>query len=164
MQINSFNEMFVAELQELASAERLMAQALPRLADLASSEALKDALGRHGEESAAQQKRLASLLEARGANPLEHTDQAMQALVDETQKMAGMLPAGNLRDAGLIASAQKLAHYEMAAFGTAAALAGQLDLREEQQALHTCLQEEQGADARLTALAKAEINPQAVRA
>lgn len=163
MQINSFNEMYVAELQELTSAEQLLAQTLPQMAELASNEALKDAFTRQGEEIASQQKRLISILEARGANPMEHTDQAMQALVNEAQKMAGMLPAGDLRDAGLIASAQKLAHYEMAALGTAAALAGQLDLREEQEALHTCLQEQQGADAKLSALAKAEINPQAVR-
>ncbi len=57
----------------------------------------------------------------------------MQALVNETEKMLAILKGNELRDAGLIASAQKLEHYEIAAYGTAAALAGQLDLREEER-------------------------------
>ena len=65
-----------------------------------------------------------------------------------------MLNDNNLRDAGLIASAQKLEHYEIAAYGTAAALAGQLDLRDEQRMLHESLEEEKETDALLTKLAK----------
>jgi ferritin-like metal-binding protein YciE len=69
------------------------------------------------------------MLREHGANPMAHTDQAMQALVHETRKMLGILGGDDLRDAGLIASAQKLEHYKIATYGTAAALAGQLDLR-----------------------------------
>jgi ferritin-like metal-binding protein YciE len=73
-----------------------------------------------------------------------------------------MLTDSNLRDAGLIASVQKLEHYEIAAYGTAAALAGQLDLREDQQMLHESLEEEKEADAVLTKLAKGEVNQNSV--
>jgi ferritin-like metal-binding protein YciE len=103
-------------------------------------------------------------LQKHGANPKAHTDQAMEALLKETGKMLTMLKGNDLRDAGLIASAQKLEHYEIAAYGTAAALAGQLDLRDDQLMLHTSLEEERHADALLTQLAKSEVNSDALAA
>ena len=86
----------------------------------------------------------------------------MQTLLTETAKMLSMLNDNNLRDAGLIASTQKLEHYEIAAYGTAAALAGQLDLRDEQRMLHESLEEEKQADALLTELAKGGVNQDAI--
>ena len=71
---------------------------------------------------------------------------------------------GDLRDAGLIASAQKLEHYEIAAYGTAVALAGQLNLRDDQKMLHDSLEEEKNADVMLTLLAKGEVNRAALAA
>ena len=91
-----------------------------------------------------------------------HTDQAMEALVKEAEKMLSLLESDELRDAGLIASVQKLEHYEIAAYGTAAALAGELDLRDDQRMLHDSLEEERKADAALTKLAKEEVNQDAV--
>jgi ferritin-like metal-binding protein YciE len=88
----------------------------------------------------------------------------MQALIHETEKMMEMLKGNELRDAGLIASAQKLEHYEIAAYGTAAALAGQLDLRDEQRKLHESLEEEKKADVQLTQLAKGQVNRDAIAA
>jgi ferritin-like metal-binding protein YciE len=78
--------------------------------------------------------------------------------------MITILKSDDLRDAGIIASAQKLEHYEIAAYGTAAALAGQLDLRDEQKMLHLSLEEEKRVDIVLTKLAKREVNPDAVAA
>jgi ferritin-like metal-binding protein YciE len=78
--------------------------------------------------------------------------------------MLAMLQGDELRDAGLIASAQKLEHYEIAAYGTAAALAGQLDLRDDQRLLHASLEEEKQADVLLTELAKREVNAAALAA
>ena len=89
---------------------------------------------------------------------------AMQALIHETRKMLGILGGDALRDAGLIASAQKLEHYKIAAYGTAAALAGQLDLRDEQKMLHRSLDEEREIDVLLTRIAKTEVNPDALAA
>ena len=88
----------------------------------------------------------------------------MQALIRETRKMLSILEGDDLRDAGLIASVQKLEHYEIAAYGSAAALAGQLDLRDDQMLLHDSLLEEKEADALLTDIAKGEVNPDALAA
>ena len=93
-------------------------------------------------ETKAQSKRLQSILQNHGAKLRAHTDQAMEALINETEKMLSLLEGDDLRDAGLIASLQKLEHYEIAAYGTAAALAGQLELRDDQRMLHDSLEEE----------------------
>jgi ferritin-like metal-binding protein YciE len=105
-----------------------------------------------------------SILKKHGASPTAHTDQAMQALIIETKKMLTMLKGDDLRDAGLIASVQKLEHYEIAAYGSAAALAGQLDLRDDQNMLHQSLEEERETDAILTDIAKGEVNSDALAA
>ena len=164
MEISNFKDMYLAELQELMSVETQLGPVLERMGEAASNETLKQILLRHHDETRVQQKRLELLLARHGANPQAHTDQAMQALVHETDKMIDMLKGDELRDSGLIASAQKLEHYQIAAYGTAAALAGQLDLREDQRLLHKSLEEEKHADAQLTALAKGEVNRHAIAA
>ncbi len=164
MEIRNFKDMYLAELQELVSVERQLAEALLRMAAAASHRALKDLLVRHRAETETHEQRLLTILEAHGADPAAHTDQAMQALVKETRKMAAMLTEDGLRDAGLIASVQRLEHYEIAAYGTAAALAGQLKLRDEQKMLQLTLEEEKQTDARLSQLATREVNPDALAA
>jgi ferritin-like metal-binding protein YciE len=164
MQISSFKDMYIAELQELANMEVQLTESLLRMANVASHSALKDALMRHREETQVQAERLYSLLRKHGAGKKSHTDQAMEGLVHETEKMLGILKGNDLRDAGLIASAQKLEHYEMAAYGTAAALAGQLDFRDDQRMLHESLEEERKADLLLSQLAKREVNRDALAA
>ncbi len=164
IQIATFRDMYIAELQELVSVEHQLAQSLPRMAEVASSPELKAALLDHLHETEAQKQRIVSILHKHGADPQAHVDQAMQALVHETGKMLRLLDGGELRDAALIASTQKLEHYEIAAYGTACALAGQLGLRNDQQTLHDSLEEEKAADAALTALAKRKINAQAAAA
>src|SRR5437868_1518306 len=158
MEISNFKDMYLAELQELVSVEGQLADALLRMAAAASHPALKDALVDHHAETAAQKERLVSILGKHGASPAAHTDQGMQALINETKKMLTMLKGDELRDAGLIASVQKLEHYEIAAYGSAAALAGQLELRDDQAMLHLSLDEESEADALLTDIAKGEVN------
>jgi ferritin-like metal-binding protein YciE len=175
MQITNFRNMYIAELQELVSMEGQLADELPRMAEAASHPSLKNILMHHRDETQVQRQRLESILQKHGANPRAHTDQAiqalvfytdqaMQALVNETEMMLAMLEGNDLRDAGLIASAQKLEHYQIAAYGTVAALAGELDLRDDQQMLHESLEEEKQADLRLTKVAKREVNPDALAA
>jgi ferritin-like metal-binding protein YciE len=162
VQIKSFKDMYIAELQELMSVEQQRLQSLQKLAQAASNPALKTALDRHREQTQRQQDRLNGILQKHGANPQEHTDQGMQGLLGETDKMQTILKGDDLRDAGLIASAQKLKHYEIAAYGTAAALAGQLDLRDDQNALHQSLEEEKQFDIALSEIAKGQVNQDAV--
>lgn len=128
--------------------------------EAAANPSLKESLTQHHEETLGQLQRLETLLARHKARAGEHTDQAMQALVRETEKMLEMLDGPDLRGAGLIASAQKLENYEIAAYGTAAALAGQLDLRDDQRMLHESLDEEKNADAVLTAPRQARGEPQ----
>ncbi len=163
MKITSFHDLYIAELQELHSMKELLVKAHERFAKSATNPKLINAFMKHREESEEQIRRLDSLLQQHKAGK-EHTDQAMQALVHETEKMIGIIPEGELRDVALIASGQKIAHYEIAAFGNAAALAGQLGRRDDQKALHYCLDEEKHADTALTRLAKGEVNPDAVAA
>ena len=164
MEMRTFKDMYIAELQELMSAEAQLADALLRMAGAATHPVLKRVLVHHRAETEIQGERLMTILKKHGADPAAHTDQAMQTLITETKKMLTILTDNDLRDAGLIASAQKLEHYEIAAYGTAAALAGQLDLRDEQKMLHLSLEEEKRVDALLTQLAKREVNPNALAA
>ncbi|MGY3604747.1 MULTISPECIES: YciE/YciF ferroxidase family protein [unclassified Bradyrhizobium] len=164
MEITTFKDMYLAELQELVSVEQQLGEALLRMAKVASHPSLRAALERHQRETIMQEERLRSILEKHDAAAEQHTDQAMQALIREAEKMCVILKDGYLRDAGLIASAQKLEHYEIAAYGSVAALAGQLNLREDQRLLHNALDEEKRADELLTTLAKGEINQDALAA
>jgi ferritin-like metal-binding protein YciE len=88
-------------------------------------------------------------------------DQSMQAIVREAEKWARLVQDPDLRDAGLIASAQRVEHYEIAVYGTLATWAKQLGLDEDERTLHAILEEEKRTDERLTGLAKWIINPDA---
>ena len=164
MEITSFKDMYIAELQELASVEGQLDEALLEMAELASHASLKNALIHHREQTLLQRQRLESILQKHRANPRAHTDQAMQALINEAEKMTELVKGDRLRDSAIIASAQKVEHYEIAAYGTIAAMAGQLGLRDDQQILHQILGEEKAADAALTQLAQKEVNQDAVAA
>jgi ferritin-like metal-binding protein YciE len=157
MQITTFKDLYIAELQEMRRLEGQLEEAFVRMAEVASNPTLKSTL-------MAQEQRLWSILSRLDANPRAHTDEAMQALVGEAEKMLTMVKGNDLRDAAMIVSAQKIGHYQIAAYGTAAALAGQLDLRDDQRTLHQSLEEEKGADEALTQLAKGEVNHDAVAA
>jgi len=162
MQINSFKDLYLAELQELLSVEIQLADALLRMAGVATHPSLKRALIHHRAETETAALRVMTIVKKHGADKTAHIDQAMQALIVETLKMMMLLQSDDLRDAGLIASAQKIEHYKIAAYGTAAALAGQLNLRDEQDLLHMSLEDERKFDAVLTGLAKGEINRDAL--
>jgi len=164
MQLTSFNDLYLAELQELQSMKRQLADAHQRFAEAALNPRLTNEFMKHYRETESQIERIDDLLATQDVTENPHTDQAMEALVLETEKMIELIPEGELRDVALIASAQKIAHYEIAAFGSAAALAGQLDRRDDQKVLHACLQEEKRADTALTKLAKGDVNPNAAAA
>jgi ferritin-like metal-binding protein YciE len=88
----------------------------------------------------------------------------MQALLGETEKMFEILKGNDLRDVGLIVSIQEIKHYEIAVYGTATALAGQLDLRDDQKVLHEGLEDEKQSDVLFTQIAKSEVNRDALAA
>ena len=163
MNVDTFRQMYVTELQELHSVEAQLVDALPKMADVASHPELKQAIQSHLEETRSQRDRLDTVLRRHGAAPREHVDQSMQAIVREAEKWARMVQDPELRDAGLIASAQRVEHYEIAVYGTLATWAKQLGLDEDERTLHAILGEETRADERLTGLAQRIVNPDAAR-
>ncbi|MBO0758823.1 MAG: DUF892 family protein [Bradyrhizobiaceae bacterium] len=164
MELTNLKDTYISELQELVSAEGQLAEPLARMAEVASHPVLKQALTRHSEETLVQKKRVESILRQHDADPEAHSDQAMRALVAEVRKMLVMLRGTEVRDAGLTGSVQRLLHYEIAAYGTAAAFAGQLGLPEDQRLLHRCLEEAKRFDETLTNLANETLNPYALSA
>jgi ferritin-like metal-binding protein YciE len=134
------------------------------LVNFARHPELKNILVDQQDESEVQILRLDSLLEQHGVDPEGHSDQTMQALVYEMERTLPMLKGGDLRDVGLIGSLQRLKHYEIAAYGTVAALARHLRLSDDERALRQNLAEEKQADASLTELAQREVNRDALAA
>jgi len=161
MNVNDFRQMYVTELQELRSVEAQLTGALPKMAEVANHPELKQAIQSHLEETRSQRDRLDEILRRHGAEPREHVDQSMQAIVREAEKWAKIVQDPDLRDAGLIASAQRVEHYEIAVYGTLATWAKQLGLDEDQRTLHAILEEEKRTDKKLTGLAQEIVNPDA---
>ena len=160
MEIGNFKSLYLTELQEARSLENQLAEALPGMRDIAEDSDLRQAIDDHLGETRKQLDRIETILGRHGADPSEHEDQSMQRLIAEGEKWAGMLD-GALRDAALIASAQRIEHYEIAVYGTLAAWARQLGEDKDLEALLATLDEEKGADEKLTELAKREVNPSA---
>lgn len=161
MNIRDFEQMYLTELQEIHSVEDQLSRALPKMAEIAHNPQLKGAIEGHLGETKSHVERVASILQRHNADPREHEDQSMQSIIGEANKWAHMLENPGLRDAGLIASAQRIEHYEIAVYGTLASWAKQLGHEEDADTLFGILEEEKSADERLTALAKDVINPQA---
>tara|TARA_R110002012_G_scaffold248798_2_gene425176 strand:+ start:4827 stop:5315 length:489 start_codon:yes stop_codon:yes gene_type:complete len=161
MQVNSFNEMYISELQEARSFEAQLIRALPDMIDKAGDPDLKQALKTHQSETRGHLEHVTEILRRHEASLEEHKDHSMERLLSEADKWADMIEDRDQRDAGIIASAQRIEHYEMAVYGTLAAWAKQLGLGEDEKDLRAILTEEQAADKKLTMLAEKEINPSA---
>lgn len=159
MELTNLKDTYISELQELVSAEGRLAEPLARMAEVASHPVLKEALTRHSEETLIKKKRVESILRQYDAAPDANTRRAMQALVAEVGKLLVMLRGDEIRDAALAGSVQRLLHYEIAAYGTAAAFAEQLGLPEDQRLLHRSLAEAKQLDEALTRFAKGILNP-----
>jgi ferritin-like metal-binding protein YciE len=139
-----------------------MAECLARLGTLPLHPSLKwTLLDDHRERAEMQRERIQTLLRRHGADPEAHVDQTMQAMISETERTLAMLKGGDLRDAALIASLQRLKHYEIAVYRTVTALARQLRLRDDERMLHEGLGEEEEGSAALAMLAEREVIPDA---
>ncbi len=164
MKSNDVLQVYVSELQELRSVEAQLVQALPKMAQAAKHPELKQALEQHLEETRSHQQQVEAILRRRGAEPREHVDQAIQAIIREAEKMMQMLQDPDLRDAEMIGSAQRVEHYEIAAYGTLATYAKGLGREDDARVLHTILEQEKKADALLTQIAEGIVNPDALSA
>jgi ferritin-like metal-binding protein YciE len=161
MDISDFRALYIAELQEACSIEAQLVEALPKAADTASTTELQQAIRMHLDETRDHLRRVEGLLRQHSVQSGEHTDQSMQSIIRDAEKWANMIRNPQLRDAALIASAQRIEHYEIAVYGTLSTWAKQLGLQEDLRTLHAILEQEKQADEKLTSLAKEAVNPAA---
>ncbi len=161
MKVVTFEELYVHELQDLYSAEKQITEALPKMAQAAESPALKKAFETHLNETEGQLERLNQIFQSLGVNPGSMTCKAMEGLVKEGEEIINSIPRGEVRDAALIAAAQRVEHYEMAGYGTVRTYAHILGHAEHKRILQQTLDEEGATDKKLNALAE-QINKVAV--
>jgi ferritin-like metal-binding protein YciE len=162
--MEKFRRLYIAELQELRSAEAQQLATLPELVDAAQHPELTQVLTDLLEQTRLQLERVELLLAELGADPKAHVDQAMQALLAESLKGVDGIADPDVMDAELIASLQRIKHYEIAAYGTVSTYATALGLANDHRTLYGILDEEREADRRLTELAKGTVNRDAAAA
>ena len=167
MQLNSLDDVLHEQIEDLYSAEQQLIKALPEMASAASSTELREAFEHHLEETRGHVTRLQEILGQLGiSSPSEHC-KGMEGLIAEGSEIVKMSGNSAAKDAALIAAAQRVEHYEIAAYGTARTLADVLDLYDAKDLLDQTLDEEADADKLLTKIAtggllKAGINEAAV--
>ncbi len=159
--MNSLEELFMHELQDIYDAEQQITQALPNMAQATSSQELRQAFELHLGETQQQIQRLEQVFNQMGMQPQGRTCQAMKGLITECQDLMQEKADPAVMDAGLIASAQKVEHYEIAAYGTLRTWASRLGQNEVVTLLQQTLDEEGKTDKELTRLAEQLVNIQA---
>ena len=163
-QENPLQELLVDELKDLYNAENQIIKALPKMAKAASSPELKRAFERHLEETKRQVERLDQIGEALDVRMSGKKCKGMEGLIEEGKEIMREDLEDDALDAGLIGAAQKVEHYEIAAYGTARAHANMLGLTKIARLLQQTLDEEGATDKKLTQLAESIINVEAVEA
>ena len=158
----SMDKLFLTTLKDVYYAERQLLKALPKMARAAQSETLKQAFTDHREETQEQVARLTRVFEIIGKRAQGQTCEAMMGLIQEAEELMEEAPEpSQVRDAGLIACAQAVEHYEMARYGTLAAWAAMMGHEEAAQLLRQTLEEEKKADSLLNRIAAREVNKMA---
>ena len=164
MPVKSVQDLFAEELRDIYHAEKQLVKALPKMAKVASSERLREALTQHLEETRGQVERIDQVFDLCDLSRRARRCEAMEGLIAEGQEMAEEIKDEAVRDVGIVSSAQKVEHYEMAAYGSLVTLAKELGHADAAKLLQENLQEEKAADAKLNELALKEINKRAVQA
>lgn|SRR5262249_7552091 len=157
MKPNSLQGLYVEQLRDLYDAENQIIKALPEMIDEATSTDLKDALTEHLETTKTQATRLEQIFSASGEKAKGEKCKGMQGVIQEGSDLIDDIDDEDLRDAAIIASAQRVEHYEMAGYGTARTYAMLLGDDSASQLLQQTLDEEKEADRKLNALAE-DIN------
>lgn len=165
MQLQTVQDLFEHEISDLFSAETQLVAALPQMAEAATNDELRQAFEHHLEETREHVRRLEDV-RGRIGSTMSDECEGMKGLIEEGRKIIEADGDPDVKDAALISAAQRVEHYEIAAYGTARTLAGELDLGDAQDLLDQTLDEESNADKLLTKIAtgglfKAGINQQA---
>lgn len=160
MHTRDLRGLYINELQEARSFERQIASAFGELEERATDPDLRRVLTEEGPEARGHAEALAELLRGHGEEADAHHDAALEAMLDEAHAWSGAIEDPAVRDAALIASAQRVQHSEIAVFGSPAAWAGRLGLPDRER-LEAILEAGKRADAKLTELALRRVNAQA---
>jgi ferritin-like metal-binding protein YciE len=164
MELATLNDLFLEELQDLYSAETQMTKALPKMAEAASSAELKRAFEEHLKQTEGHIARLERIFEKLGEKPGGKTCKGMAGLIKEGEELISEKPEPDVLDAGLIAAAQRVEHYEIAGYGTVRTYANEIGQKEFARLLQETLDEEGATDKRLTRIAEGGINQKAMAA
>lgn len=160
--MKNLKELFEHQLKDLHSAESQLIVALPKMVQNASDPKLKKAFEGHFEETKEQKKRLEAICEELGIKPSGEKCKAMEGLVKEAESFIKEAEGSEVMDAGLIAEAQRVEHYEISGYGTAVRYAKELGHADIAKKLQETLDEEYGADNKLNKLAEGRLNKAAM--
>jgi ferritin-like metal-binding protein YciE len=161
MTAKTLKDLFIHGLSDVYSAEKQLTKALPKLARATTNVHLKEIFTTHLEETRGQIERIDKIVELSGIKLQRIKCAAMEGLVEEGGELIEEVEKGPVLDAGLIGAAQKVEHYEIATYGTLAALAKKLGEKETVKLLLETLAEEKAADEKLTKLADTEVTDEA---
>jgi ferritin-like metal-binding protein YciE len=161
MALKTLHDLFVHELRDIYNAEKQLLKALPKMAKAAASEKLQEGFEEHLEQTRGQVERLEQIFEQLEVSSRGPKCAAMEGLIEEGSDMIDEKAEDAVKDAGLIVSAQKVEHYEIATYGSLVTFARQLGLTEAESLLQETLDEEKETDAKLSELAESEINIEA---
>ncbi len=163
MKLNTLRDLYVEQLQDLYSAETQLVKALPKMAKAASNPQLKQAFEQHLSQTEQHVERLEQIFSGLNKKPGGHTCKGMAGLITEGEEMIKMKGDEAAIDAGLIAAAQRVEHYEIAGYGCVQTYATQLGEQQAARLLQQTLDEEGTTDKKLTKLAEQVINIEAER-
>ena len=164
MALENLQELYVEQLRDLYSAEKQILDALPKMADRATHAELKQGFQKHERQTQEQVRRLERIADDLGVKITGETCDGMKGLLKEGEKMMRERGSDDVRDAALIAAAQRVEHYEIAGYGCARTYARLLGRQQDAQLLQTTLDEEGDTDHKLTDLAERVVNLDAKRA
>jgi ferritin-like metal-binding protein YciE len=168
VQLQTLRDLLVEQLRDLYSAETQLVEALPAMAAAASHDELRQAFEHHLEETREHVTRLEDIFGELGVGAAGEMCKGMQGLIEEGREFVTTGGDSDVRDAALIAAAQRVEHYEISAYGTTRTLADQLELGHPRDLLDQTLDEESAADKLLTKIAtggmfKAGVNKRAAQ-
>jgi ferritin-like metal-binding protein YciE len=160
---NTLHDAFLEELRDLYDAERQITKALPKMVEAATASELQEAFSGHLEETRRQINRLEEVFGCLGEKARAKHCDGIAGILDEGKAIMGEDFDEMTMDASLIAAAQRVEHYEMAAYGTLVAWARAMGHQEAAALLQETLEEEEAADEKLSGIAEAGINEQAAQ-
>ncbi len=161
VEFNSLNDLFLNQIEDLYDAENRLTKALPKMAEAAHSGQLKQAIQQHLTETQGHVSRLETIFRELKVEPKRETCQAMKGLIAEGEEMIDAKGDPEVKDAALIAAAQRVEHYEISGYGTVRTFAQRLGLTKIANLLQQTLLEEVAADKKLTTIAESSVNVQA---